>query len=72
MTSKARQGQTEWRARTGGYRAELGEQIRADADGRMERWAARGRVPFRVRLFARLRGQPVKLPDQLEESPSAG
>jgi hypothetical protein len=29
----------------------------------MERWAARGRVPILIRLFARLRGQRIELPD---------
>jgi len=64
MTRRARPGQDEWRARAGGYPAELGEQTRAGADDRMERWAARGRVPLMARLCARLRGQPIVLPEQ--------
>jgi hypothetical protein len=63
MTRRARQGQAEWRARPGSYPAEVSEQIKADAGGRMERWAARGRVPILIRLFARLRGQRIELPD---------
>jgi hypothetical protein len=64
MSHKSKQGKAAWAARSGRYPEELASQIQAGAAGQMDRWAARGRIPRRARLYARLRGVRLSLPGE--------
>ncbi|MFT4288965.1 hypothetical protein [Nocardioides sp.] len=63
MSKKGRAGKAEWEAKVPTYRQELAEGIQRDAAARMAAWTAAGRIPLRVRIMSRLRGQPVHLPE---------
>jgi hypothetical protein len=64
MSRKSNEGKAAWAARSACYHEELGEQITARAVGQMGCWACRGRIPRRVRLYARLRGVRLSLSDE--------
>jgi hypothetical protein len=62
MSRRGRAGKAAWAARADTYQQELTEQITREAQANMDAWAARGRVPLRVRIASRLAGRPVRLP----------
>lgn len=64
MSAQSQAGKAAWMARAATYPQELSEQITAGACEDMHRWAARGRVPIRVRIMACLAGRPVQVPQQ--------
>jgi hypothetical protein len=68
MTHRSREGKAAWVNRSGRYHEELTEQIRTGAAGQLLRWGRRGRIPGRVRLYARLRGQRLHLPGTEEQT----
>jgi len=64
MSRRGRAGKAAWAARAATYQQELTNQITDEAKADMDAWAARGRVPLRVRIASRLAGRPVRLPDE--------
>jgi hypothetical protein len=67
MSRRGRDGKAAWAARAATYQQELTDQITREAKASMDAWAARGRVPPRVRLASRLAGRPVRLPAETRE-----
>ena len=61
MSRKSEAGKAAWTARAAGYEDDLVEQIVADSRADVEAWAARGRIPLRVRLMARVARRPLRL-----------
>ena len=64
MSAKGRAGKEAWVARAATFDRDLTDQIMADATVRMGSWEAKGRIPLRVRVIARLAGRPVRLPER--------
>jgi hypothetical protein len=62
MSDKSQQGKAAWAARSARFPLDLARQIHAGAAGQLDYWAARGRIPRRVRLYAWLRGTRLSLP----------
>ncbi|HEY1988203.1 MAG TPA: hypothetical protein VGG43_01955 [Acidimicrobiales bacterium] len=63
MSARGRAGKRQWQERQPGYGPELAGAITARSAEQMEGWAERGRVPWWIRVNARLRGQPIVVPD---------
>lgn len=63
MSAKGRSGKAAWAARAATYPEDLTNQIIKESKARMDEWTARGRIPARVRIMARLAGRPLRLPD---------
>ena len=59
MSARGRAGKQQWQARQPGYGQELAEAITARSADQMDSWVERGRVPWWIRVNARLRGQPI-------------
>lgn len=62
MSARGKAGKAAWKARAATYHKELAKQITEDSNARMNEWTARGRVPVRVRIMARLTGRCIRLP----------
>jgi hypothetical protein len=62
MSAKSQAGKAAWAARATTYRQDLTDRIAEDSKIRMDEWTARGRIPIRVRIMARLARRPVHLP----------
>jgi hypothetical protein len=62
MSAKGKAGKAAWAERAARYPQDLTAEIVAQSEERMEAWAARGRIPMRVRIMARLSGRPLRLP----------
>jgi hypothetical protein len=67
MSRKGRAGRAAWAANAANYHEELTAQIVKDSHEKMAEWAARGRVPLRVRIASRLAGRPVRLPRETDQ-----
>jgi len=59
MSQRSEQGKRVWRERGPALGQEIGDQIIADSNERMDGWVAAGRIPWWIRAKARLRGRPL-------------
>ena len=62
MSKKSTAGKEVWATRAATYGEDLADEIAKRSTASMNAWTARGRIPLRVRLLARLSGRPVRLP----------
>ncbi len=67
MSEKSTSGKAAWMARAATYDDDLTTRITDNSKARMSAWTARGRIPVRVRIMARLAGHPVRLPAKKQQ-----
>jgi hypothetical protein len=62
MSRKGEAGKQAWKEQEGAFGKDLADRISAQSADQMRAWAQAGRIPLRVRIVARLRGQRIKFP----------
>ncbi len=63
MSQRGEQGRQIWRARRDTLATEIADQITAASMQQLHTWATNGRVPWWIRLKARLQRRPIDLRD---------
>lgn len=61
MSQRGNQGRRMWQERRGTLAAEITDRITAESTERLRMWVSNGRVPWWIRVKARLRGRPIDL-----------
>jgi hypothetical protein len=62
MSRTGKAGKQAWKEQEGAFGKDLADRISAQSAEQMRAWEQAGRIPLRVRIVARLRGQHLKLP----------